>query len=105
MLIYGGVSMKNTDNAYDNTLFLALTRPSMIMGVTMDAFFINIIVAFCIFILSKNVFFLLIWVPLHVICLLLCRMDKHIFSLLLGSVRLKKAANKKLWKGVSYEPY
>lgn len=90
---------------YSHDLFLALTRPPMIKGVAMEAFFINLIVAMCALMLTKNPFMLGIWVPLHLIAMLLCRMDNHIFSILLCDSRLVKAGNRRLWNGVSYEPF
>lgn len=88
-----------------NTLFLALTRPAMVMGVTMEAFYLNIIIAMCTFLLTKNMVLGLIWVPLHVICVVLCRMDKRFFSIFLCNTRLGKTRNARFWKGESYEPY
>jgi type IV secretion system protein VirB3 len=97
--------MDNKNTGHANTLFLALTRPSMMMGVTMEAFFINIIIAICTFIIAKNIFFALIWLPLHLICIVLCRMDTQLFSIILCKTRLAKPNNAALWKGASYEPY
>jgi type IV secretion system protein VirB3 len=97
--------MEQIDSVDSNTLFLALTRPAMQMGVTMDAFYINIIIAFCTFVLTKNIFLGLIWVPLHVLCVFLCRKDVNWFSLFLAKKRLVKSENKNIWKGVSYEPF
>lgn len=91
-----------------NTLFLALTRPAMQMGVTMDAFYINIIIAFCAFcafVLTKNLFFGLIWVPLHLLCVILCRKEVNWFAIILVKKRLPKSGNTNIWNGVSYEPF
>ena len=97
--------MKTVDGLRCNTLFLALTRPSMVMGVTLEAFFVNIIVALCAFILAKNVFFSLIWLPLHMSAVVLCRMDKRFFTIFIGNLRLGKVPNRAFWRGVSYEPF
>ena len=88
----------------DSILFLALTRPAMVMGVTMEAFYINLIIALCTFVLTKNIFFGLIWIPLHIVCVLLCRMDKRFFSIFMCNLRLGKVQNTRIWDGVSYEP-
>ena len=88
----------------ENTLFLALTRPAMVWGVTMEVFYINMIVALCTFVLTKNIVFGLIWVPLHLTCVVLCRMDQRFFNIFLCNVRLGKARNLRIWNGVSYEP-
>ena len=88
-----------------NTLFLALTRPSMIMGVTMEVFFGNLIIALCLFIGLKNILFALIWLPLHFTALLVCRFDSQFFSIWLCKARLGQPANFAIWGCKSYEPY
>lgn len=70
----------------------------------MEAFFSNIILAMCAFIISKSLLLSLIWLPLHISCVVLCRMDTHIFSLIVCKTRLIKSGNKNIWQGVSYEP-
>lgn len=97
--------MRELNTLDENTLFLALTRPAMKLGVTMDAFFINVIIAFCIFVMAKNPFWGAVWVPLHVVCAVLCRMDIHWFTIFLARNKLVKSGNQGLWKGVSYEPF
>lgn len=97
--------MNQRNQLTGNTLFLALTRPPMVKGIPMEAFFLNIIVTLCAFILSKQLWVVLIWIPLHATCFMLCLMDKQIFSILLCNSRLIKAGNKSLWNGVSYEPF
>ena len=88
-----------------NTLFLALTRPPMVCGVTLEAFCINILIAMLAFIISKNLFYGLLWLPLHGVCLVACRMDNQCFKILLGKSRLGRTRNAAIWGGTSYEPY
>ncbi|WP_058535366.1 type IV secretion system protein VirB3 [Legionella saoudiensis] len=97
--------MQTLNESDENTLFLALTRPAMKLGVTMDAFFINVIIAFCVFALAKNPFWAAVWLPLHVVCAILCRMDIQWFPIFLARKRLVKSGNERIWSGVSYEPY
>ena len=99
-----GGDMEEIDPLGTDTLFLALTRPAMVMGVTMEAFYINLIVALCTFLLTKNIFFGLILVPLHMICVVLARMDKRFFTIFLCNTRLGKARNRHIWGGAHYEP-
>ncbi|MGC1183151.1 type IV secretion system protein VirB3 [Legionella sp.] len=97
--------MQTLNVSDENTLFLALTRPAMKLGVTMDAFFINVIVAFCVFVIAKNPFWAAVWIPLHLVCAVLCRMDVNWFQLFLARKKLIKSGNQELWKGASYEPF
>jgi type IV secretion system protein VirB3 len=100
-----GVDMDPMERTSTNTLFLALTRPAMVMGVTMEAFYLNLIIALCAFLLTKNIFFGFLWVPLHMVCVVLCRIDKRFFTIFLCNTRLGKTRNTRIWKGESYEPY
>jgi type IV secretion system protein VirB3 len=97
--------MKNEDILRTNTLFLALTRPPMVMGVALEAFSINIILAMLAFIVSNNLLYGLIWLPLHGVCVVVTRVDSQCFKVLLGRSRLGRTGNAAIWGGTSYEPY
>ena len=101
----GGRGMDERNDSDSNTLFLALMRPAMQWGVTMEAFYINIIIAFCAFLLSKNIVLGLIWLPLHLLSVVLCRIDVNWFSIFLAQKRLIKSGNQSIWNGVCYEPF
>jgi type IV secretion system protein VirB3 len=88
-----------------HTLFLALVRPPMMMGVLLDVFFINIILAMLAFLLSGNLFFALIWLPLHAVSALLCQLDTQAFKVFFARAQLGRTENQALWGGQSYEPY
>jgi type IV secretion system protein VirB3 len=71
-------------------LFVAVTRPPMRWGVTYAALLVNFVVTMEVFLLSKNLLTLLLAVPIHAVCALLCLRDPRCFDLLLvwGRTRL-----------------
>jgi type IV secretory pathway VirB3-like protein len=85
-----------------SVVFKALTRPSTILGVDYDYFFIESMVVMLAFIYSSNFLLCLLFLPFHTAGWVLNKLDPHIFKLLsvrasLGSVRLKN-----LWGCQSY---
>jgi type IV secretion system protein VirB3 len=88
-------------------LFVAITRPPMKWGVTYLALLAEMVVTMEIFILSTNPLTLLLAIPLHGVCALLCARDARFFELAAFSVRLRAPAlaqNGRYWCGVSYSP-
>ena len=86
-------------------LFVAVTRPPMRWGVTYSALLLNLVFTMEVFLLTKNLLALLLVVPIHGICALLCLRDPRIFDLLLlwGRTRLPAyAANFRYWRASSY---
>lgn len=88
-------------------LFLALTRPIMVAGVTYDFMVVNAMITTLAFLGSGNLLMFFIGAPIHMIGYVMSLKDPHIFSLL--SVALTKhgnthAANKKLWGCNNYGP-
>ena len=71
-------------------LFVAVTRPPMRWGVTFSALLFNLIFTMETFLLTKNLLTLLIALPIHGVCVLLCLRDPRFFDLLLlwGRTRL-----------------
>src|SRR6185437_510113 len=60
-------------------LFVALTRPAMRWGVTFSALLMNLVFTMEAFLLTKNLLTLLIAVPIHGVCALLCLRDPRFF--------------------------
>jgi type IV secretion system protein VirB3 len=88
-------------------LFVGATRPPMRWGVTYSALLFNMVFTMEAFLLSKNLLSLLLCVPIHALCLLLCARDARFFDLLLlwGRTRLPALlANLRLWRSSSYSP-
>jgi len=88
-----------------HTVFGALTRPAMYAGVTFEYHGLNVILSVCTFIGSGNLFYGLIFVPLHAFGWLVCRYDKHIFSLIAKRRSLPGMPNKSIWGVRTYEPF
>src|SRR5580658_3416865 len=90
-----------------DTLFVAVTRPPMRWGVTFSALLFNLVFTMEIFLLTKNLLTLLIAIPIHGVCALLCARDARFFDLILlwGRTRMPSyLANARFWKSSSYSP-
>ncbi len=59
-------------------LFVAVTRPPMRWGVTFSALLLNLVFTMEVFLLTKNLLVLLIAVPIHGVCALLCARDTRV---------------------------
>jgi len=88
-------------------LFVGVTRPPMRWGVTYAAILLNAVFAMEVFLVTRNLLTLLIAVPIHGICMLLCLRDARIFDLLLlwGRTRIPAyLTNFRRWQSSSYSP-
>jgi type IV secretion system protein VirB3 len=88
-------------------VFLGVTRPPMRFGVTYMALVFNAVFTMEIFVLTKNLLVLLISLPIHGVCMLLCARDARYFDLLLVWSKTRLVAyfcNMRFWKGASYSP-
>lgn len=86
-------------------VFQALTRPAMILGVTVDYFMLLLITVLILFMQSKQPATLLLWVPLHVIGWVICKVDPFIFNVLLKKLDFIVVPNKKIWGCKTYAPF
>jgi type IV secretion system protein VirB3 len=66
-----------------DTLFVGATRPPMRWGVTYSALLLNIVFTLEAFLLTRNLLTLLLCVPIHGMCALLCARDPRFFDLVL----------------------
>lgn len=88
-------------------LFVAVTRPPMRWGVTFSALLFNLIFTMETFLLTKNLLTLLIAVPIHGVCVLLCLRDARFFDLLLlwGRTRMPSfLGSYRYWRAGSCSP-
>ena len=95
------------DGLTADTLFVAVTRPPMRWGVTYSALLFNLVFSMEVFLLTKNLLTLLIVLPIHGICALLCLRDARYFDLILlwGRTRLPAfVGNFRIWKASSFSP-
>jgi type IV secretion system protein VirB3 len=88
-------------------VFLGITRPPMRFGVTYMALVFNAVFTMEVFILTKNLLVLLIALPIHGVCMLLCARDARYFDLLLVWAKTRLVAyfcTIRFWKAASYSP-
>ncbi|MDM0049754.1 type IV secretion system protein VirB3 [Variovorax sp. J22R115] len=89
-------------------LFVGMTRPSMVWGVTYSAMMFNVVLTTEAFILTKNLAWLLAFLPIHGVLYLVCLYEPRFFDLLQlwGRTRLPAllAGNLRHWRASSYSP-
>lgn len=88
-------------------LFVGATRPPMRFGVTYGAMLLNMGLAMELFLLTRNLLVLLLIVPLHGVCMLLCARDPRYFNLLFLAVKTRFLGifcSARFWRGTSYSP-
>jgi type IV secretion system protein VirB3 len=100
------VSARNAGLTAD-VLFVGATRPPMRWGVTYAALMFNMVFTLEAFLLTRNLLTLLVCVPIHGICVLLCARDARFFDLMLvwGRTRLPAVIGTlRFWRASSYSP-
>jgi type IV secretion system protein VirB3 len=88
-------------------VFLGVTRPPMRWGVTYAALILNMVCTMEIFLTSKNLLTLLIAIPIHGLCALLCARDPKFFELAFAWSRTRLPAllsTYSFWRASSYSP-
>ncbi|MBS0579554.1 MAG: VirB3 family type IV secretion system protein [Proteobacteria bacterium] len=88
-----------------DVLFVGATRPPMRWGVTYAALLCNLVCTMEAFLLTRNLLTLLLCLPIHGTCALLCARDPRYFDLLLlwGRTRLPALLTTlELWQASSY---
>jgi type IV secretion system protein VirB3 len=88
-------------------LFVGATRPPMRWGVTYAALLFNVVFSLEAFLVTRNLLTLLLSLPIHGLCALLCARDARFFDLLLmwGRTRLPAVLGTlRFWKASSYSP-
>ena len=98
------MSVRNAGLTAD-PIFVAVTRPPMRWGVTYSALLFNLVFTMEVFLLTRNLLTLLLAIPIHGICALLCLRDVRIFDLVLlwGRTRLPAYAGTfRYWRASSY---
>lgn len=88
-----------------DTLFVALTRPQMLLGVTYGYAVANAIITTELFLLFKSPWVLLAAILFHLLGWLACLRDPHIFDLWLTKVRrCPRVRTYGSWRCNSYRP-
>lgn len=97
---------RNEGVVYD-PLFVGMTRPAMTMGVTFAALILNVMITLEMFLVTKNLLWLLIFVPIHGMFWLVCKNEPRFFDLLFLWGRTRGpgiVGNVRFWKSNSYSP-
>ena len=90
-----------------DVLFVGATRPPMRWGVTYAALLVNMVFTLEAFLVTRNLLTLLVSLPIHGVCMLLCGRDARYFDLLFlwGLTRMPALlANGYWWSASSYSP-
>ena len=89
----------------EDVLFLACTRPAMVLGVPMEAMGANLMVSATAFLAGHSLLYLLVAPATHLVFAGVCRAEPNAFRLLLLYADTKgRARNAALWGGSSYPP-
>ena len=88
-----------------DTVFLALTRPQMFAGVTLNWFVVNMIVCLELFLIFKSFWILPMALVIHLVGVLGSLREPRFFDLWLSRVRnCPRVKNYKMWGCNSYRP-
>src|SRR5580692_11474221 len=96
-----------TEGLAADVLFVAATRPPTRWGVPYLALLINMVVTMEFFLMVKNPLMMLLAIPIHGVCMLLCSRNARFFELgmLWAQTRMPGlAGNLFVWRGNSYSP-
>jgi type IV secretion system protein VirB3 len=99
------VSESRNRGVVADTLFAGVTRPAMAFGVTYSGLLANAVVTVELFLLTRNILWLLACVPVHGLFWLLCLSEPRFFDLGLLWGRTKGPGlfgNGRLWKANGY---
>lgn len=93
------------DGLERDTLFVALTRPQMLLGVSYSYAICNAIITTELFLLFKSPWVLLAALIVHLIGWLACLRDPHFLDLWLVKIRrCPRVRNYRIWHCNSYRP-
>lgn len=87
-------------------VFLGLTRPAMLLGVTQSFFVINAVLCMVAFLATNSFLPLLVGAPLlHGIGMLACLRDARTFDIWFAKARFLACLNRSFWRANSYDPF
>lgn len=93
------------DPLTEDVLFLACTRPALVLGVPMEAMGINLMISSIAFLATGAMPCLLVAPALHLVFRAVCRADPNAFRVLYLYVETKgRSRNGPLWGGSSRTP-
>ena len=95
------------DGITTEILFVGATRPPMRWGVTYSALLFNMVFTMEVFLATRDLPALLLCLPIHGVCALLCARDARFFDLAVLWARTRLPTllvNGALWRASSYSP-
>jgi type IV secretion system protein VirB3 len=94
-----------TERLEEEPLFLACTRPAMVLGVPMEAMGLNLIVSCVAFLAAGSMLWLLLAPAMHFVFRAICRSDANAFRVLYLWLETKgRSRNGAVWGGSSPSP-
>jgi type IV secretion system protein VirB3 len=88
-----------------DTLFVGVTRPALALGVPYAALLVNGLVALELFLVTQNLLWILVCVPLHGLAWLVCLAEPRFFELLAVWAQVRSRGGlggHRRWRAVSY---
>ena len=90
---------------HHDILFLALTRPAMVLGVTYTFLVVNVLATGLVFIWSRSLWALLLAAPMHLVGYVACVRDPRRFDVWFVRLRYALPAQTRFfWGANSYRP-
>lgn len=99
------MSSEGATGLRSDPLFLGMTRPAMVFGVTFSSFLLNVMASTIAFLATADLRGFLLFLPVHGLAYLLCLRDPRIFDLLAArAMRTPPTPNSAFWGAKSYRP-
>ena len=95
--------MNDTEDLY-SPLFVAMTRPLTLFGVTLEFVTIIGIIIFSLCILSDSLMWVILYLPFHIIAWFGCQYDPFFFTIFNQWLSLRYNPNYNIWGCRAYEP-
>lgn len=86
-------------------LFTGLTRPAMVMGITLDYVCFSVVGVLCLFILTNSPLALTLYFPLHLLGWLICKIDPALFAILLKQLVCGVTPHRTIYGCQCYAPF
>jgi type IV secretion system protein VirB3 len=94
----------NQLNDEEETLVVAMTRPTMVGGFTLTSLVLSFYLPFMVAMLTRSVLAFLLVPVFLVISYLVCLKDVYLFDICSAASRLKICVNKRIWGVRRYAP-
>ena len=97
--------MNENNGLHISPIFTGLTRPPMMLGITVDYLFVCFLGSYGLFMLTSKPIFLIGYIPMHIFGWIVCKIDPNFFRVLMKKIECPNVRNKKIWGCQSYEPF